>query len=103
MNVTDYSSPSLEITSFGGLTRSKLMARIRSGGNKTTELQMIRLMRAYRITGWRRNSKLIGKPDFTWPKERMVLFVDGCFWHGHNCGRNLSPKRNQKFWREKIM
>ena len=94
--------PSRFRTTFGGLTRSELMSRIRSSGNLTTELRMVRLLRSARITGWRRGSLLPGKPDFVWSKQRIALFIDGCFWHGHNCGRNLTPKRNARFWRHRI-
>ena len=33
-----------------------------------------------------------GQPDFVWPNAAIAVFVDGCFWHGHDCGRNLSSK-----------
>ena len=89
-------------TTFGGLSRSALMARIRSTRNVTTELKMVSLLRAARLRGWRRNFPLLGKPDFVFPKQKLVLFVDGCFWHGHDCGRNLKPKRNVALWRKKI-
>lgn len=89
-------------TTFGGLSRSDLMARIRSTGNLTTEIRLAQLLRCYRLSGWRRRMLLPGKPDFVWPRERMVVFVDGCFWHGHDCDRNLRPKRNAGLWREKI-
>ena len=89
-------------TPFGGLTRSKLMSRIRSTKNATTELKMVRLLRRYRL---RMASKSAGlrKTEFVWQKEAVALFVDGCFWHGHNCGRNLTPGRNTEFWTNKIM
>jgi DNA mismatch endonuclease (patch repair protein) len=91
-----------EHTTFGGLSRSQLMSRVRSTGNATTELRMITLLQKNRLSGWRRHLSILGKPDFTWRKERVVLFIDGCFWHGHDCGRNLAPKTNVEFWREKI-
>ena len=94
--------PASEITPFGQLTRSELMSRIRSAGNKTTELRLIRLLRSHHLVGWRRHIKLPGKPDFVWPKARVAVFVHGCFWHGHNCGRNLKPNRNVKFWETRI-
>ena len=90
-----------EVTTFGGLTRSEVMRRIRSSGNKTTELRMLKLLRCFGITGWRRHSSLPGKPDFSWPKEHLALFVDGCFWHGHNC-RTLTSQTNQSSWNTKI-
>jgi len=89
-------------TSFGKLDRSQLMSRVRSSRNGTTELQMKRLLRLHRVTGWRRTSRLIGKPDFVWNARRVALFVDGCFWHGHSCGRNLHPKKNSEFWEAKF-
>jgi DNA mismatch endonuclease (patch repair protein) len=91
-----------EPTAFGKLTRSDLMARIRSQGNKTTEEKMARLLRSAKVSGWRRHARLIGKPDFVWRRERVIVFVDGCFWHGHNCGRNLKPLRNAATWKLKI-
>lgn len=50
--------------------------------------------------GWRRMYPLVGKPDFVFPKQRIVVFVDGCVWHGHNC-RNMTPKNNAVFWNNK--
>ncbi len=114
--------------------RSEVMSRIRSRGNKDTELALAKLLRRYRITGWRRqinlvvrssrreeaqteNRKLkIGNPkltgassprllrvnvDFVFRRERLALFVDGCFWHG--CPRHATePKNNRAFWRRKL-
>ena len=81
--------------------RSAVMARIRGTGNKDTELRLIILMRAARITGWRRNSTLTGKPDFVFPKLRVAVFVDGCFWHGCPI-HGTKPKQNAEFWLTKI-
>jgi DNA mismatch endonuclease, patch repair protein len=89
-------------TTFGGLTRSELMSRVQSYGNGTTEIATIRLMRKHRITGWRRKAKLKGNPDFVWPQLNLALFIDGCFWHGHGCARNLTPKTNAALWSDKI-
>jgi DNA mismatch endonuclease (patch repair protein) len=89
-------------TSFGKLSRAELMSRVRSKGNNTTEGRTISLLRAAHVTGWRRHVQLPGNPDFIWRKARVALFVDGCFWHGHNCGRNLTPKTNADLWERKI-
>ena len=62
--------------------RSEVMALIRLRGNKATELRLVSIFRLHRITGWRRRQKLTGKPDFVFRKERVCVFVDGCFWHG---------------------
>lgn len=94
--------PNLELSGFGNLSRSALMSRIRSRGNKTTECKLASLIRSYGISGWRRHAKLPGNPDFVWPRSRVAVFVDGCFWHGHQCGRNLTPRKNVKFWEEKF-
>ena len=91
-----------ELTSFGGLPRGQLMSRVRSTGNQTTEKRMVAVLRKARLTGWRRHQPLFGRPDFVWPKARVAVFVDGCFWHGHDCHRNLTPRTNAKAWREKI-
>ena len=89
-------------TTFGGLSRSRLMSRIRSKQNATTELKLLSLLRVKRLQGWRRNFPLLGNPDFVFPKSKLAVFVDGCFWHGHDCGRNLKPKRNASLWRRKF-
>lgn len=77
------------------------MAAIRSRGNRATEMRLIAVFRAQRITGWRRNQPLFGRPDFVFPKLRLALFVDGCFWHGCPKHENL-PANNRAFWRRKL-
>src|SRR5436190_20726149 len=82
--------------------RSKVMSCIRSRGNKDTELALARLLRLNRIAGWRRNQPIFGKPDFIFRRERLALFVDGCFWHG--CLKHSKPPRsNQTYWRAKMI
>jgi len=81
--------------------RSEVMSRIRGHGNKATELALLRLFRAHRITGWRRRQPVFGKPDFVFPKRKLAVFVDGCFWHG--CPRHATqPKNNAAFWQKKF-
>lgn len=81
--------------------RSEVMARIRSVGNDATELRLVRLFRSAGITGWRRRQKLFGQPDFLFRKERLAVFVDGCYWHGCPAHCRM-PKSNIAFWRRKI-
>lgn len=81
--------------------RSEIMSKVKSGGNKSTELKLVQYFKDNKITGWRRNSKLFGKPDFVFPKRKVAVFVDGCFWHGHDC-RNTRPKDNEDYWTKKI-
>jgi DNA mismatch endonuclease (patch repair protein) len=80
--------------------RSSVMRQVKSVRNKSTELKLISFFKANSIKGWRRNYKLFGKPDFTFPKQKTVVFVDGCFWHGHDC-RNTRPKDNADYWTKK--
>ena len=61
---------------------------------------MIKIFKELKISGWRRTYPLIGKPDFVFPKKWVAVFVDGCFWHGHDC-RNVTPKENSDFWDKK--
>ncbi len=81
--------------------RSRVMRQVRSKGNKSTELRLVELFRENKVTGWRRHLPLIGKPDFAFPKAKTVVFVDGCFWHGHDC-RNTKPADNADYWQKKI-
>ena len=80
--------------------RSNVMRQVKSVRNKSTELKLITFFKANHIKGWRRNYKLFGKPDFTFPQYRITVFVDGCFWHGHDC-RNTRPKDNADYWTKK--
>lgn len=81
--------------------RSKIMRSVKSHGNLSTELGLIHIFKMLNIKGWRRKYKLIGNPDFTFPKDRLVIFADGCFWHGHDC-RKKKPKTNSEYWHNKI-
>ena len=77
------------------------MSRVRSHGNKDTEVALAKLFRRHKITGWRRHQKIFGKPDFVFPKIKLAVFVDGCFWHG--CPKHATqPKSNRAFWKKKF-
>lgn len=52
----------------------------------------------YRIN----DARLPGKPDIVFPRRRAVVFVNGCFWHGHDCSLFKLPASNADFWRAKI-
>lgn len=81
--------------------RSAIMRAVRSRGNKVTELLLVRMLRRGRITGWRRHISLPGNPDFIFSKEKLAVFVDGCFWHG--CAKHCRmPKGNRSYWYPKI-
>ena len=85
---------------FDTAMRSSVMSKVRSKGNKSTEIRLIQIFSEQGIKGWRRNYPVKGHPDFVFSKRRIAVFVDGCFWHGHDC-RNTRPKQNEQFWTEK--
>lgn len=86
---------------FSSEVRSRIMAAVRSHGNRTTELVLGRLLWAAGIRGYRKQWHVAGHPDFAWPGLKIALFVDGCFWHGCRC--KTIPKANRGFWLEKIV
>lgn len=85
---------------FSAEKRSEIMRAVKSKNTKTTEMKMIEIFKYLHITGWRRTYPLLGKPDFVFPQKRIAIFVDGCFWHGHDC-RNVTPDTNAAFWNAK--
>jgi DNA mismatch endonuclease (patch repair protein) len=86
---------------FSKAKRSAVMARIRSHGNRATELALVALFRRHGFTGWRRRQPVFGKPDFLFRQARLAVFVDGCFWHG--CPRHGTlPATHRAFWRRKF-
>jgi DNA mismatch endonuclease (patch repair protein) len=86
---------------FSKRKRSAIMARVLGSGNRSTELRMIALFRKHGLAGWRRHSQLTGKPDFVFPRQRLAVFVDGCFWHGCPSHGSL-PRSRSEYWEAKI-
>lgn len=80
--------------------RSNVMRQIKSKKNKSTEIRLIEIFKKNNVIGWKRNYPVRGHPDFVFLKCRIAVFVDGCFWHGHDC-RNTRPKTNKEFWQKK--
>lgn len=81
--------------------RSEIMRAVKSRGNKATEIVFVRFLRRHHISGWQRRYLLVGNPDFCFPRERVAMFVDGCFWHG--CRKHCRmPKGNHAYWNQKI-
>ena len=81
--------------------RSEMMSGIR--GKDTRPEMIVRQglhARGYRFRLHRKD--LPGKPDIVLPKYRAAIFVNGCFWHGHDCHLFKWPKTREAFWREKI-
>ncbi len=87
----------------GKMTRSYNMSQIRSKDTKIEQLIRSRLHK----DGFRffKNYKLLkGSPDIVLKKYSAVVFVNGCFWHGHdNCKYFKTPKTNTTFWESKIL
>lgn len=83
--------------------RSENMRRIRSK-NTGPELAVRKLLRELGYSGYRIHRKdLPGKPDIAFIGRRKVIFVHGCFWHGHRCKEGeRRPKSNAKYWSAKI-
>ena len=82
--------------------RSQIMSRV-SSGNTKPEIAVRSLLHdlGYRFRLHRKD--LPGKPDITLPKHKKIIFVHGCFWHGHTgCSRSKRPLTNKEFWREKL-
>lgn len=97
---------------FSCVKRSSVMSKIRSRGNQRTEMVFVGLLRTNKIHGWRRHIKHkiqnppekcppTVRPDFTFSQKRILIFVDGCFWHlcpkhGH------FPASRAPFWKRKL-
>lgn len=81
--------------------RSYNMSRIRSTNSKPEEI-----VRKYLFSQgfrYRKNDKRYpGRPDIVLPKYKTVIFINGCFWHKHDCGRFVWPSSNEDYWRAKI-
>ena len=86
---------------FSKIQRSQIMSKVKGTGHKATELRLIQIFREFGISGWRRKSKLAGKPDFVFRRSAVVVFVDGCFWH-HCPIHGAIPSSNTAFWKEKL-
>jgi DNA mismatch endonuclease, patch repair protein len=81
--------------------RSRVMAAVRSKGNRSTEWALRAGLVRGAVKGWQLHPALPGTPDFAFLKEKLAVFVDGCFWHG--CSRcYVAPKARKAYWVQKI-
>lgn len=103
---------------FSPTKRSDVMSRIRGKGNKSTELALAAAFRRTGVKGWRRHvvikqplgprvaeregkAQLVVRPDFVFGREKVAVFVDGCFWH--SCPLHAKvPESNREFWVHKL-
>lgn len=81
--------------------RSKNMSHIRSKNTKPEEtVRKYLFSKGFR---YRKNVRTLpGCPDIVLPKYKAVVFVNGCFWHKHDCGRFVWPSSNVEYWKKKI-
>ncbi len=86
---------------FSKQKRSQIMSKI-SGKDTKPEIKVRKYLfsKGFR---YRKNVKTLpGKPDIVLPKYKTVIFVHGCFWHGHNCPAGKLPETRKEFWENKI-
>jgi DNA mismatch endonuclease (patch repair protein) len=81
--------------------RSEIMARVRSEDTKP-EMIVRRLVFGLGFRYRLHARDLPGRPDLIFKSRRQVIFVHGCFWHGHDCSRGARPSSNQAFWEPKL-
>lgn len=83
-------------------TRSQVMRQVLSRGNRSTEWRLRSALIRSGIRGWKLSPRDVpGRPDFAFLSKRVLVFVDGCFWHG--CARcDRMPTSNIAYWRTKI-
>lgn len=81
--------------------RSRMMSRIK-GKNTRPEIVIRRELHALGFRYRLHVPELPGKPDMVLPKYSAVIFINGCFWHGHDCELFQKPTTNAEFWRHKI-
>jgi DNA mismatch endonuclease (patch repair protein) len=89
------------VDTFSKKERSRIMASVKSKNTKSTELKFISILKDTGISGWRRNYRLTGKPDFVFPRLKIAVFIDGCFWHGCPIHCRM-PSSNVNYWNGKI-
>lgn len=82
-------------------TRSRMMSGIRGQGTRI-ELSVRKALFARGFRYHINDRRLPGKPDVVFPKHHAVIFVHGCYWHGHDCPLFCLPLSNREFWETKI-
>ena len=87
---------------FSKSERSAVMRRVK-GKDTAPELAVRALVRSLGVRCTLNRCELPGKPDLVFPRRRKIIFVHGCFWHGHSCraGRNL-PSTHRAYWIPKL-
>lgn len=82
--------------------RSKIMARVK-GTDTQLEIKVRKTLFSLGYRFRKNDRRLPGKPDIVLPKYKCVIFINGCFWHGHkNCTKASIPKTRTEWWKKKI-
>jgi len=81
--------------------RSEIMSKI-SGKETKPEVLVRKFLFANGFRFRKNDTRFPGKPDIVLPKYKTVIFIHGCFWHGHNCPAGKLPETNKEFWEKKI-
>ncbi|MHC2318840.1 DNA mismatch endonuclease (patch repair protein) [Bradyrhizobium diazoefficiens] len=81
--------------------RRMIMQSVRAK-NTGPEMMVRRLLHRAGYRYSLHSARLPGKPDIVFPARRKVIFVHGCFWHGHNCPKGRLPKSRTDFWQAKL-
>jgi len=83
--------------------RSEIMGKVNSK-NTGPELIVRKILHRLKYRFRLHKKNLPGNPDIVLPKHKKIIFVHGCFWHGHeNCSKGRLPKTNQQYWQDKII
>lgn len=84
--------------------RSHAMRQVKSKNTKP-ELRVRQLLQQLGYTGYRLHRRDIpGSPDIAWIGRKIAIFINGCFWHGHDCARGArKPQARAEYWRTKIV
>ena len=83
------------------LKRNQLMSRVKQK-DTAPELTVRRRLHSLGYRFRLHSKQLVGTPDIVLPKHKAVIFVHGCFWHGHNCRKGKLPETRKEFWKAKI-
>lgn len=83
------------------VTRSRMMSGIK-GKDTKPELLVRKALHARGLRYRLHDDALAGKPDLVFPKYHAVVFIHGCYWHGHDCHLFRLPAANTEFWSTKI-
>ena len=86
---------------FSKQKRSEIMSKI-SGKETKPEILVRKFLFANGYRFRKNDKRYLGKPDIVLPKYKTIIFIHGCFWHGHNCLAGKLPETRKEFWKEKI-